>query len=293
MRLAVVGLSHEANTFAPVAADLDAWQRAGILEGDRIRQVHGGARSALAGYLGYEAGQPAVEIVPLVYSEVTPMAPSTSRAFEYLTGRIVAALQEHGPWDGVLMPLHGAAVSEQYLDADGELLRRVRAVVGTGVPIGATLDMHANISPAMVEQADVITVFQTNPHVDAWEQGLACARLIGRTIRSEVRPMTALADPPLAINILRQGTADEPMAGLLQVAREQERQPGVLAVFVVEGFPYADVPEMGMSVLAIADADAELARDAAGAVAAEAWARRHELVGDALRVDDEIGRAHV
>ncbi|MFW6090757.1 MAG: M81 family metallopeptidase [Actinomycetota bacterium] len=291
MRLAVVGLSHEANTFAPVAADLDEWQRAGVLEGDRIRQVHAGARSALAGYLGYAAAHPDVEVVPLIYSEVTPMAPSTSRAFEHLAGRIVAALREHGPWDGVLMPLHGAAVSERYRDADGELLRRVRAAVGRGVPVGATLDMHANISPAMVEQADVITAFQTNPHVDASEQGFACARLIDRTIKGEVRPVMSLADPPLAINILRQGTAEAPMAELLQVAREHECRPGVLAVFVVEGFPYADVPEMGMSVLAVADANACLARDAAGAVAAAAWARRQEFVGDALGVDDALKRA--
>jgi microcystin degradation protein MlrC len=288
MRLAVVGLSHEANTFAPVAAGLEKWQRAGILEGDQIREAHSTSRSIVAGFLAYQAEQPDVDVDPFVYSEITPMGVITSGAFEHLAGRMVTALREKGPWDGVLLPLHGAAVSERYLDADGELIGRVRAVVGPEVPIGVTLDMHANVSPTMVEHADVITVFQTNPHVDAFEQGLACARLVGRTVRGETGPSMALIDPPLVINILRQGTNDEPMAGLLRVAREHERRPGVLAVFVIEGFPYADVPEMGMSLLAITDGAARRASDTARSVARAAWERRHEFVGDALGVDDAL-----
>jgi microcystin degradation protein MlrC len=291
VRLALAGLSHEANTFAPVPADLEQWKRAGILEGDEIRAVHATARSIVAGCLAYAAQQPDVEVVPLVYSEITPMGAMSSSAFEHLASRMVGALREEAPWDGVLLALHGAAVSQRYLDADGELIRRVRAAVGPEVPIGVTLDMHANVSPEMVERADVITVFQTNPHVDAFEQGLACARLVGRTVRGEIRPAMALADPPLMINILRQGTDDEPMASLLRVAREHERRAGVLAVFVIEGFPYADVPEMGTSVLAITDSSAQLASDTARSVARTAWMRRAELAGDGLGVDEAVRRA--
>lgn len=291
MRLATAGFSHEANTFAPVAAGLEQWQRAGILRGDQIRDAYATSQSILAGYFDYESDQPDVDVVPLVYSRITPMGAITAEAFEHLADGIVAALGGQGPWDGVLMPLHGAAVSEQYLDADGELIRRVRDAVGPDVPIGATLDMHANVSQAMVEAADVLTIYQTNPHVDAHEQALSCARLIGRMIRGEIRPVMALADPPLAINILRQGTDDEPMAGLLQVAREHERRPDVLATFVSEGFPYADVPEMGMSFLAITDDDPALAEDTARALADAAWEKRHEFVGDGLSVDDALKRA--
>lgn len=291
MRLALAGLSHEANTFAPVAADLDRWKRAGILTGDEIRAVHATAQSIVAGYLAFAAEQPDVEIVPLVYSEVTPMGASTAEAFDHLAGLILTALREGGPWDGVLMPLHGAAVSERFLDADGELAGRVRALVGPEVPIGVTLDMHANVSARLVATVDVVTMFQTNPHVDAYDQGLAAARLLWRTIRGEVRPALALTDLPLAVNILRQGTDDEPMAGILRVAREHEQRPGVLAIFVSEGFPYADVPEMGMSVLAVADGDENLARDVARSVAGVVWASRHQLLGDAMDVDDALTRA--
>ncbi|NDL58834.1 M81 family metallopeptidase [Phytoactinopolyspora mesophila] len=288
MRLAAVGFGHEANSFAPVQASLDVWQRCGIFEGAAIRDRYATSESILAGFFAYEAEEPGVEIVPLVFSWLTPTGISTEEAFEHLTRRMLGALREHGPWDGVLLPQHGAAVAEHHLDADGEFISRVRDVVGPGVPVGVTLDMHANISDRMVRAADVITVFQTNPHVDAREQGLACARLIGRQIRGEIRPVLALADPPLVINILRQGTADEPMAGLLRLAREQERRPGILSVSVVEGFPYADVPEMGMSFLAIAEDDPGLAADVAQALAHAAWDMRESFVGDAHSIDDAL-----
>jgi microcystin degradation protein MlrC len=258
------------------------------LEGGEIRDRFATSESILAGFFAYEAEEPDVELVPLVFSWITPTGASTRDAFEHLAGRMIAALRKHGPWDGVLLPQHGAAVADHHLDADGEFIHRVRDAVGAEVPVGVTLDMHANISQRMVEHADVITVFQTNPHVDAREQGLACARLLGRQIRGEIRPVMSLADPPLVINIVRQGTADEPMAGLLKIAREQERRPGVLSVSVVEGFPYADVPEMGMSFLAISDDDPDLAADAAHAVATAAWEMRASFVGDAYSVDEAL-----
>lgn len=291
MRLAAVGFGHEANTFAPSQATLAAWQRAGILEGDDVRRRHEAAESILAGFFAYEREEPDVQVVPLVYSWITPTGSSTAEAFEHLTGRMLEQLRERGPWHGVLLPQHGAAVADGFPDADGEFLRRVRGVVGASVPVGVTLDMHANLSRQMVEHADVITVYQTNPHVDAREQGLACARLLGRAVRGEVRPVMALAQPPVAVTILRQGTDDEPMRGILEAARKQKQRSGVLSVSVVEGFPYADVAEMGMSVLAVTDGDRALAVDVAHAVATCVWESRASFVGNAPGVDDALRQA--
>lgn len=291
MRLALVGFGHEANTFAASAATLDAWRRAGILEGEEIRERHERSESILAGYFGYAAEDPAVDLVPLAYSWITPTGASTAEAFDHLTGLMLARLREQGPWDGVLLPQHGAAVAEGHPDADGEFMERVRGVVGPGVPIGVTLDLHANVSRRMVDHADVITVYQTNPHVDAREQGLACARLLGRTIRGEIRPAMALAELPLAAGILRMGTDDEPMRGLLATAREHERRPDVLSVSLVEGFPYADVAEMGMSVVAVTDADTALAVEVARSVAAATWERRADFAGFAPGPEEALRRA--
>lgn len=279
MRIAVAGLSHEANTFASTVADLGTWQEQGIFVGDEIRAQHLGARSIIAGYLQWAGEQPDVELVPLYHSKITATGPSTAEAFEALSGGIVAALHAGGPWDGVLLSLHGAAVSEAHPDADGELLRRVRHAVGPDVPIGVTLDLHANVSDLMVESATIITLYQTNPHVDAFEQGLECATLLGRTLRGDIRPVMSIVRLPLAINILRQGTDEQPMAALIAAAREAEHQPGVLSVSLVEGFPYADVAEMGMAVVAIADDDPGLARTVATRMARLVWNARDEMTG--------------
>jgi microcystin degradation protein MlrC len=291
IRIATAGFLHESNTFSSIPAALPLWERSGILEGDAIRKEYAQAQSTLSGFLALEQEDPGVQVVPLVFSRLTPMGAITEEAIEHLLQRIVDAIRDNGPWDGILLPQHGAAVSVPYLDPDGELLRRVRELVGPDVPIGMALDMHANVSPAMVEPADVVTVYQTNPHIDAREQALVCARLVVQTIRGQIRPRTALAMPPLVVNILCQGTSDKPMSDLLAVADAQRQRPGVLSVSVVEGYPYADVPEMGMSFIAVTDNDQALADDVAHQLARAAWDMREPLNQGGTPVDDALRQA--
>jgi len=263
IRIATAGFQHESNTFSTVPASLERWRASGILEGEEIRAEYESSQSTLAGFFAAAKEDPEVELVPLVFTRLTPMGAMTHEAISHILDRVVGAIRDGGPWDAVLLPQHGAAVAETWPDADGELVRRVRALVGPKVPIGLALDMHANISPQMVSSADVTTVYQTNPHVDAREQALHCARLVIRMVRGEIRPRSALRMPPLLVNILNQGTSDHPMSELLRVAAEQRARPGVLSASVVEGYPYADVAEMGMSFVAIAEAHQALADDVA------------------------------
>lgn len=291
IRIATAGFQHESNTFSAIPASLALWQRAGILQGDAIRREYATSQSTLAGFLALEQEDPGVQVVPLVFTRLTPMGAITPDAIEFLLQRIVDAIRDNGPWDGILLPQHGAAVSVPYLDADGELLRRVRDLVGPKVPIGVALDMHGNVSRAMVEPADIVTVYQTNPHIDAREQALLCARLLVRTIRAEIHPRMALATPPLVVNILNQGSADKPMSDLLAVAAAQRQRTGVLSVSVVEGYPYADVPEMGMSFIAVTDNDQALADDVAHRLAGAAWALRAELNQGGTAIDEALRQA--
>lgn len=291
IRIATAGFQHESNTFAIMPATLAQFERAGILEGDAIRGEYARSQSTLAGFLALADEDPQIEIVPLVFSRLTPMGAITAEAIEHLMERITEAIREHGPWDGILLPQHGAAVSLPYLDPDGELLRRVRALAGPALPIGMALDMHANVSAAMVELADIVTVYQTNPHIDAREQALHCARLLARTIRGEIHPRSARVAPPLVVNILNQGTDDRPMSDLLAAAEHQRARPGVLSVSVVEGYPYADVPEMGMSFIAITDNDPALAQDVAQQLARTAWALREPLNQGGTPITEALGQA--
>ena len=292
IRIATAGYQHESNTFSAIPASLELWKRSGILEdAAAIRAEYASSQSTLAGFFAAAAEDPEVELVPLFFTRLMPMGAITPEATEFIFGRILAALRDHGPWDAVLLPLHGAAVSATFPDADGELVRRVRELVGPDVPIGVALDMHANIAPQLVDNADIVTVYQTNPHIDAFAQAVQCARLVLRTVRGEIRPTSALETPPLLVNILCQGTDDAPMKDLLREAAVLAQRPGVLSVSVVEGYPYADVAEMGMSFIAITDNQPALAREVASALALAAWNMREALNHGAPSIDQALLRA--
>ncbi len=292
IRIATAGFLHESNTFSSIPASLDLWRRAGMLEdAQAIRAEYASSQSTLAGFMAAAAEDPEVELVPLFFARLTPMGAITAEAIEFLIGRVVEAIRDNGPWDAVLLPQHGAAVSETWLDADGELVRRVRETVGPKVPIGQALDMHGNMSKQMVHSADITTVYQTNPHIDAYAQALLCARLTLQTVRGTIRPTSAIEMPPLLVNILCQGTSDVPMSALLRLADLQRQRPGVLSVSVVEGYPYADVPEMGMSFIAVTDNDQALANDVARQLALAAWSMRVELNQGGTPIDAALLRA--
>ncbi|MGC0251834.1 M81 family metallopeptidase [Pseudactinotalea sp. Z1748] len=291
MRIATLGISHEANTFSSVPASLEQWESSGILHGDQIREQYATAEATISGFLALAQHDQRIQVEPLLFSKITPMGIIPADTFEHLVGRMVTLLREDGPWDGVLLALHGAAVSEEYPDADGEILRRVREAVGPDVTVGVTLDMHANISARMVAAADVMTVYQTNPHVDARDQALRAARIVRDTIAGHRRPRMALQMVPIAINILRQGTDDFPVRDLLTAAREAEDRPGVLSVSLVEGYPYADVAEMGMSVVVITDDEDELAAVVAADLAERTWRMREHTHGLGVGIEDALQQA--
>jgi len=283
-------MSHETNTFALEPTTEATFQTAGILRGEEIIAQHAAASTPVAGFLEVGA-DPGVELVPLVFSSPNPSGTITRDAFEAIVGDLLARLRDRGPWDAVLLALHGAAVAEDVDETDGEIVARVRALVGPAVPIGVTLDLHANVGPRLVTHADVVTVFQTNPHVDAREQAAACGRLTVAAARGEIRPAHALVQVPAVIGIMRQNTAEEPMASIMAEAATIRRQPGVLSASVVEGFPYADVPHMGMATLVITDGDPPAARRHANALARVVWAHRAAFVARAAAPDDALRAA--
>ncbi len=288
MRLAALGLAHETNTFSRVPADLAQFD---VIRGDGLRQKHGTATTVLAGYFA-AAERLGFEIVPLIFAVSGPIGTITKEAFDTLVGEMLALLKEHGPWDGVLLSQHGAAVSEEYPDCDGEIARRVRELVGPDVPIGVTPDMHANLSQKLVDNCTVTVVYTTNPHLDAKERAEQCAELIVRTIKGEIRPVQALEMPPLVVNIVKQFTGEEPMKSIVAGIGEVMQRPGMLSASVAEGYPYADVEEMGMAFLAITDGDEAGARDTARFLADRAWSYRVELQGDVLSITDALTYAH-
>lgn len=275
LRIALLGLSHEANTFSAHPVDAAVVEGA-TLRGAEIVERHAGGTSTVSGYLA-ACDKHGVEAVPLVMTHLVPSGPITADALDARTEEMVSALRRSGPFDGVLVDLHGAAVSARVADVDGHLLRSVRAAVGPDVPIGVSLDLHANISAEMCEHADVLNTYRTNPHVDAREVAEEVGDLTIRAARGEIRPALAHLPVPTTINILCQNTDEPPMRDLMDRVRALMDEPGVLSATVAEGYPYADVPEMGMSVVVITDGDDAAAAAHARALAGEVWNRRAQF----------------
>jgi microcystin degradation protein MlrC len=290
MRLAILGISHETNTFSRVPTDYAAFEAADILRGQELVDRFADSSYTIAGYL-QAADELGFEAVPLMWAQTGPLSTITRDAYDRLTGEMFGMLRDQGPWDGVLIANHGAAVAEHHPDMDGAFAEGVRAIVGPDVPIGGTLDMHGNVSRRLVEVADVTMVWRTNPHLDAKTRSRRCAELIVRTARGEIRPVQWIETPPLVVNIVQQFTGQEPMRSLVADCIAANERPGILDTSVAEGYPYSDVPQMGMSWIAIADGDLDAAKDAARWMASRAWDKREALNAPIPSVTEALDRA--
>jgi microcystin degradation protein MlrC len=289
MRIAIGGVMHESNTFAPLPTDRRRFEQGSLTHGDELLETWREAHHEVGGFIagatvfGYEP-------VPTVMAWATPAGPVEDDVLDEVVGEIIAGCWRSSA-DGLLLALHGAMVSRSYPEADAEVLRRLRAALGDEFPIVATLDYHANVSPAMADYADALVGYQTYPHTDQRQVGLAAAGLMTRTIRREIRPRTAVARPPMILNLLGQETDREPMRTLMTLARQAERQPGVLSISLMAGFPYADTPAMGPSVIAVADGDRSLAQDVAEELAGRMWDVRRELFVKCPGPEEAVRRA--
>ena len=276
MRIATLGISHETNTFSRVPAGYEQFEEVELLRGSEILERHADSAYTIAGYV--EASRDlGFELVPLMFARTGPIGTITKDAYDRLSGEMLGMLRDQGPWDGVLIANHGAAVSEEFPDMDAEMARAIREIVGPEVPVGITLDMHSNISRELIERTTACVVWRTNPHLDTRIRGRKTADLIYRAALGEITPVQWIETPPMLVNIVRQFTGEEPMMGLVADAVAANERPGILDTSVAEGYPYADVEEMGMSFIAIADGDLDIARDAARWMARRAWPQRAEL----------------
>ncbi len=297
MKLAALGILHETNTFSTSPTDDAAFAHStigggrGDLLGEEVWEVYGHTGITVAGFRDADS-LPGLDVIPIGFASTHPGGTWPSATFEQIAGAQLARLEAEGPFDGVVLAQHGAMVVEGYPDADAEFIERVRAVVGPRVPIGNVMDTHGNVSPAQVHAADITLLWRTNPHMDCRARGLQVAQLIAQTVRGEIEPVQAIVNPPMGANILAQNTADDPMRSLLQEALEMtEATPGLLDQSIGEGFPYADVPNMGMALVAVADKDVSIAQRAAQAMAERTWAQRKAFdprgvsVADAVRLE--------
>ncbi|CAB3721161.1 M81 family metallopeptidase [Achromobacter kerstersii] len=287
MKVFSAGLGTETNTFAPMPTSLAAFQERDYYPaGTHPDSVtFAGAPLYVARLQGREAGWTLVE--GLVAS-AQPGGNTTRAAYETLRDQILSDLRAALPVDMVLLGLHGAMVADGYDDCEGDILQRVRALVGPDVIVGAELDPHAHLTPLMVEQATVLVLFKEYPHTDIRERAEDLLALCLDAHARRTRPVAALVDCQM---IVPMHTTREPARGFVSRIKALEGRDGILSISAAQGFATGDVPEMGTKVLVYADGDAAAAQTLARTLADELIGMREQLMVPYRSVDEALDEA--
>ncbi|SHM66851.1 M81 family metallopeptidase [Roseibium suaedae] len=288
-RVAVAGFLHETNTFAPSPATYAHFEEGGghipISRGEEILSRCKGVNIGVAGASDF-AAKAGWEMVPLLWTVAIPSAHVEKDAFERILDELVGMLKAAGPLDGVYIDLHGAMVCEHLEDGEGEILARIRDVVGPDIPVAASLDLHGNVTRKMVDASDVMVAYRTYPHVDMAETGYRTAVQLDALMNRGKPFAKAFRQLPFLIPIPWQCTDIEPAKGLYSEVAALEAGD-VFSTSFLMGFPAADFADCCPSVLVYAD-EASLADTAADGFVAKVLAREAEFQGKAHDPDDCI-----
>ncbi len=287
MRVFSGSLATETNPFGPMPTGLASFKDRGYFPAgqhpDQLTLFSGPLWAARI--RGKEAGWTLIEGMT---AGAQPSGTTTRHAYETLRDELLADLRAALPVDMVLLGLHGAMVADGYDDCEGDLIGRVRAIVGPGVVIGGELDPHNHLTPAMVDNADVLIAFKEYPHTDVLERGIEVVDICAATAAKKIRPVHAVVDCGMIVTM---HTSRQPARGFVDRIQSLEGKDGVLSISVSHGFAWGDVPEMGTKVIVYTDGDQAKADALARQLADELIGLREALAVNYPSIDDSLDQA--
>jgi microcystin degradation protein MlrC len=283
IRLAVATFSHETCTFCPESTGIAEWEFYGPpVRGDEVL----GDGAYIGGFVRAAKEYDNVELVGILSPRDAKGGSSgswiTREAFDKYSNGIANDIKQTGPYDGVFLALHGAMAVTGVPKPEAELVRRVRAVAGPRVPIYVTLDLHANDDRELSDAASGVLIIKRYPHYDAALQGERALRLMLRTIKGTFTPTMATRKPGVLTPSVFQGTGSSPSMEIMERARVWEERTRDVYVSVAYGFAYADVPDIGATVMVITNDDQKLADRIADDMSDFIWKKREEFAGKKL-----------
>lgn len=290
-RIAIGGFHHETNSFAPSAAafddfvEPDAWP--GLSNGIEIIENFQNLNIGISGFLSSVTNAD-WELAPLLWASAGPSGPVTEDAYERIAEMLLGAMRASMPLDGVYLCLHGAMVCAHLQDGEGELLARVRALIGD-VPLVASIDLHANVTRAMVDNADAMVAYRTYPHLDMAETGARAAKLLQARLKRGKPFAKAFRKLDFLIPLTWQCTQVEPGASVYRRLGELE-SAGIASLSFTPGFPPADIRECGPAILAYGD-DQASTDAAAEALASDVEARKDGFAGRLWSPEEAVAHA--
>jgi microcystin degradation protein MlrC len=286
MRLLIAMMKHETNTFSPVPTPLARFRP---LYGEAAIRAFRGTGTGLGAYLDV-AEQERAEIVLPIAAGAPPSSPVDHSAYSHITDTICEAVARGG-FDGIMLDLHGAMVTQNLEDGEGQFLKRLRAI-DANTPIAVSLDMHANLYDDIIANATVVTGYRTYPHIDTYETAKLAGDILLRAIRGEVKPVMAWGNEPMLPHVMRQGTDDHPNKELQHRCAAMSAE-GALAASLFTGFPHADIANAGLSAVVVTDGDLKLAEDLRDELLGRAWVEREAFVYKIEALQQSVARAKV
>jgi len=287
MKFFCAQLATETNTFCAVPTGWAGFTEHGLYHGDASSRAATGAGAVLHGLRGWiEAG--GHQMIESLCAFAEPSGLTLRATYEALRDEVLCDLQQALPVDAVLLVLHGAMVADGYDDCEGDLIERVRAIVGETVPIGVELDLHCHLSADMVRHANLLVAYKEYPHTDYLERCHELYTLLLATASGKVYPVTAVFD---CCMVGLWHTTSEPMRAFVRRMQEYERHEGVLSISLGHGFPWGDVPDAGAKLWVITDGDHALAQALAEQLGREFWSMREAALPPMLSLDEALNLA--
>jgi len=290
-RVLVAGVKHESNTFSAVATDLDAYKTRGLFYGGDVGKNLRGTKTELAAFLDFCDREDWQAVTP-IYADASPGGPVTRLAFDHMSNAITDVAADQGPFDAVMLSLHGAMVCEHTDDGEGELLERLRGVIGPDVPVAVTLDLHANVTDRMTALSDVMIAYRTYPHIDQYEIATQAAGLIKRTLAGEIKPANHVIRRQMLEGVDNgRTTSPGPMTEVLESADRLLVEAGVLATSVCAGFAKADTHDTGPSAIVVGHGASPRFAGMAGKLMDQVWESRHRRTQQTVPIGAAVNRA--
>ena len=288
MRLLIAMMKHETNTFSPVPTPLARFGHGpGPLYGEAAVNAYRGTGTGLGAYLDLARREGAQIVLPIA-AGASPSGPVEDAAYAEITDRICAAAGS-GDFDGIMLDLHGAMVTQSLDDGEGQFLKRLRAIVPQ-TPIAVALDMHANLYDEILANATVVAGYRTYPHIDTYETAWLAGEILLRAIRGQVRPVMAWGNMPMLPHVMRQGSDDHPNRELQHRCAAMAGE-GALAASLFTGFPHADILNAGLSAVVVTDGDQGLAERLRDELLDRAWVEREAFVYEIEPLPSSVARA--
>lgn len=286
MRIAVASLVYETNSFAPGRATIDNFRRGAYVEGDDLFSV-GGGMDEIAGALEVARGS-GMQLIPTTVANALAGPTVTADTYQHVRERLLTGIAGVADLDGVYLRLHGAMVSEDEEDVEGDIAEAVRAIVGPDVPIAISCDLHCHFTDRMARSTSLIVGYQTCPHTDFVAAGARALRLLRDTMAGRINPTLGYRKIRMMTSSEGHDTERGPMREVMDWLHAMEEEPGVLDATLFLTQPWLDVSELGWASLVITDGDLAGAQVRADELAGQLWVRRERLLYRKVTVDEAL-----